>query len=257
MGLALYGTGIPTSRSTLTNEPWAKVVWFVHSPLADALNLAHFPASAPVALIVAVVILVGLMRHFPGSIPARSIRLAIAAALVPLSYLPSLLISESWSAYRTQVALTSLLALYAVSALQGFAGRLLNTARLTYLVAALAFGSCIAASAHVVKYFVLPQSIELALLRHQLDQVDAAARRALLIRQASPADSVAPAIAYDEFGMPSTASPWAPRPMAALLLRERHIDHRQLVITVCAPDAPLDAPRDTAIVDMRRLAAFK
>ena len=50
----------------------------------------------------------------------RAIRLALAAILLPLTYLPNLLVAENWSTYRTQVALTSLLWFYTAMALIGW-----------------------------------------------------------------------------------------------------------------------------------------
>jgi hypothetical protein len=108
-----------------------------------------------------------------------------------------------------------------------------------------------------VTYYVVPQSIELALMREQLRGLDPAVVQTLTIRQASWSDAIAPLVRYDEFGFPSTAASFALRPMAALLLRERGVDHRRLRIEVIPPEAELDSAPAGAVVDMRRLAAFR
>jgi hypothetical protein len=257
MGLAGYGAAVRPERSALTGDPWAKAIWFIGNPLRDSLNLANFPPSPAVATVVGVLILIGLERHFTGSVGERAVRLGLAAALVPLSYLPNLAIAESWSAYRTQVALTSLIALYTVFALHELLDRIFNSTRTTAMMAGLALASCVVASTRVVTYFVLPQSIELALLRDQIAQVDPATTHTIIVRQASWRDALTPSVAYDEFGVPSTVNAFAPACMAALLQRERHLDFRRFLFEVRPPEASLDATNGSSVIDMRRLATFR
>jgi hypothetical protein len=257
IGQALYPTAIAVSRSNLAPHVWPKAVWFVQTALRDALNLANFPASDRVATVVGALLLLGLFAVIRGPVGERLMKVGIALAIVPLSYLPNLLVAENWPAYRSQVALTSVVAIYALFALHRVLLHSVSATRYTVFAGLLAVVSCMSASFNVVTYFVLPQSLELAVMRNQLRQVDLGTVRTLYIRSADWRDHVTPVARYDEFGLPSTATSWSPRPIAALLLSEMDHDYRQFRIEVQPADSSLTARPDAAVIDMRKLSGFR
>ncbi len=66
------------------------------------------------------------------------------------------------------------------------------------------------AHSNVITYFVAPQKLELKLLSRQI--------RESALHTASPfASTLAPGMRYDEFGLPSSAQPWAYKPMINLI----------------------------------------
>src|SRR5262249_11935749 len=110
----VIGVGGPNSaRSTLVHDIPGKVSWFVRGPLYHSLSLFGLTPSPWVAVPVAVVATGGV------SLAVRRERLrplpvfAVGAALIPLSFLPNLVVSENSPTFRVQMALTSLVALYA------------------------------------------------------------------------------------------------------------------------------------------------
>lgn len=118
LGIKLFGSDYLTpDRSKLVTNPWAKLQWFVHEPLVNALNLYRIRATPRFALTVLVVIVAGLMFFFQGSWRVRIAKMAMALSLLPISYLPNLVTAENWASYRSQISLTSLVALYAGFAL--------------------------------------------------------------------------------------------------------------------------------------------
>lgn len=63
---------------------------------------------------------------------------------------------------------------------------------------------------------------------------------------------IAPGARYDEFGMPSSAKPWAPTAAVYLLLREIDPSRAELPIRLAPAGAPAPPP-GAFVVDMRRL----
>jgi hypothetical protein len=257
VGVAMYGSSLSSARKNVTAEPWTKITWFVQAPLKDALNLLWWPSSGPLAILVAALLVTGLLMHFRGTVRERLLGLAIALGLVPLTYLPNLVAGESWSAYRTQAALSGLIVVYGVLAVHGLAARWITRRTLSWGLAVATACSCVLASINVVTYFVHPQALELAVLREQLRRADISQARIVRIRRARWQDSVAPRARYDEFGLPSTVAPWTPRAMVALLLREMGTDDRRFRIEVIGPEDPLLPGQGVVLVDMRALARFK
>jgi len=120
-------------------------------------------------------------------------------------------------------------------------------------VAALA--SSMWAAHNVTLYFASPQFQELQFLHRQLAQADLAHARSIFIIGSRWTDSLAPTVRYGEFGMPSSAAPWAPQPMVYLVLRELSPEYANLPIEFMAPDRPIEPPRDAVVVDMRKLSS--
>jgi len=182
-------------------------------------------------------------------------QLALAVLLLPVTYLPNLVVEENWASYRTLVALDTLVLVYLALALWGYwqAFRWPAAARsLTALVSVAAIMSTGLAAHNVRTYFTIPQERELTFLRAHLIPVNLARSARLYLIGCTWQNSLAPKVRYDEFGLPSSAAPWAPRPMAYLVLQELAPEYRSLPIDVVPASAASEAPPPRALViDMR------
>src|SRR5215469_931820 len=278
LGKRKYGIGyIGPERAALNHDLIGKLRWFLFNPLLDALNLINLFPHRSIAVAVLCFISVGLFLYFQGRVRDRLANMFIAGLLVPVVYLPNLVIAENFSPYRTQIALTSLIAIYAFLALKGFVARFPYEKRAAVVDATMFATASIClfvAAYHVQVYFTRPQSVELEFMRQQLVHRGSGHTPSLIwIFGANPISPMAPGKRYDEFGLSSTAQPWAPGPEAILLLRSSNLLLTDVSIRVIVPE-PLDqpvvakwlaeqsihvsqagstAPPDALVVDMRNL----
>jgi hypothetical protein len=256
MPIALEGSGNTQARAQLVLDIPRKTHWFFTEALPNALNLAHVGGSGSIATGMALFILVGFLLYVSGSAMTRFGKLGIALLLVPLSYLPNLLVSEDWASHRSLVGLTTLVALYLGFAVCGYArlrkagGEKMAAA----VISCLALGCAFLASRNISLEFAVPQMLEYQVLRSELNA--GGLERALKIYFVQPCwcDSVAPLVRYDEFGLPSSAQPWVPVPMTFLALRDKGI---QLPVIVAPLNGPVDPPPDSLVVDLRKMKGYR
>lgn len=245
----LYGIAAPFSRASVSSNLMAKLVWFVGHPIKDAFSLALAPSSAIFSLAMGLFVGCGLWLSFVGRFKERAFKFGLAVLLLFLAYLPNLIAGENWSSYRTQIALTSLVAVYAVVALFGWL-KLIRSDVLFPVIGTItvaAFATC--AARNTLLEFAVPQAIEYRLaeayVRNKQEISDA--KRLTIV--ASPWQAtLAPLIAYDEFGVPSSNDIWAARAMLWLILQEHNSPSAALV-----PSAGLvtgkSVPTDGVTVD--------
>lgn len=216
----LWHSGAAVARTALVKDFGGKLVWFVSEPLRDALNLPFIQPRTIVAAGVACFTAVGLWLYWPGSIKARSARLLVAAALVPATYLPNLLVAENWASYRTQVALTSLLLVYAALAFVGWLRVFHKAAWLPAVMAAMTALCVLLANRNVMLYFVIPQSIEYRLFERALADLHNPSTPEIkrLDFYTARRWSLTDFARYDEFGLLSNSAAWVPPAMAWLIL---------------------------------------
>jgi hypothetical protein len=257
LGMALYGKeALSPERASLTSNIWDKVCWFFAQPILNALNIVNiFPESWP-ALIVALFIGIGLLLYFRGGVKERLLRSVVALAIIPLSYLPNLVVAENWASYRTQVALTSVIVVYFFLAGWGYGKALRHPATMPTLTAGLGFAalaSSLLAARNVSAYFAVPQSRELELMRARLAQSNLANLHGIYLICAGRQDSIAPGVRYDEFGLPSSSQPWTLAPMIYLLLREKNLEQAGIPIEIVPANEPMNPPHDALVIDMHEL----
>jgi hypothetical protein len=232
-----FGTAaLLPGRSKLCIDVLGKIKWFIRYPLIDSLNFLRLQNSLSFALRSGAFIAVGMLLYVRGSLKYLGISLGVALFLIPMAYLPNLLISESLSFYRTQTALMCLLVLYGMFAIKGYLKTFLCRGRaFTFiaLVSAILFG--LVAYSNVLNFFAVPQSLELNILRQQARGEFGPERvknPMLFDRQFS----FAPFICYDEFGMPSSAQDFDRKPLQVLL----KLEALQLANPIANPDPAVD-----------------
>jgi len=223
--------GTNAERNSLTHDVIGKIRWFLHDPLYHSLNLFDLTTSRWLTLFVAMVAIGGIfLLHREGM--SFLFCVGIAAVLIPLSFLPNLVVKENSPTYRTQVSLSSLLALYFCLGALGiwFRARdwlqqrvsdraLVATERLALAVsvAFVAAGALVAAR-NVTTLVVEPQMTELRMLRSQVAALPAGASRVGFV-QIGWNQGLVSRLFSDEF-VPSSSRPWTGEPAVLLILRE-------------------------------------
>ncbi|HUB24517.1 MAG TPA: hypothetical protein VL992_03735 [Tepidisphaeraceae bacterium] len=252
-GLIKYPQWARPERSGITADFAGKLRDFASFPLLDSLDLYSLRPSIGLAIVVAVILFTGLLFYFRGHVLRRLACLAVAAAILPVCCLVTILArGDSWS-YRTQIGLEWMMLALGWMALCGFR-RFIRPAP----VLAVATVICgVTAAYNVTMLIAWPQSVEQSLLRIALSQPDALEAQRIILLAPSWRDSPAPYGRYDEFGVPSLSEGWVPR--AAVNLIRREIDRRVTPLDVKAYrdftgpwTAPL--PPGTVLIDMRILA---
>src|SRR5262249_25676237 len=256
--LVFYGHRLSPARAHLVQDVWGKALWFFRQPLMNALNLAKLSPKRWLAKAVALFIVGGLSQYFRGDVKGRLRQGMAAASLLPLSYLPNLVVEENWSSYRTLPALTSLVVVYVFLALWGY-GKLLRgltfTPVLTAVLGCAALASSLLAAYNVHAYFARPQLLELNLMRSQLARQDLAQASGIYIIGSKWQNFLAPAVRYDEFGYPSSSTLWAPKSAVYLLLRELSPERGNIPIELAPVGGSISPPPAALVVDMRKLSS--
>ncbi|MBM4257742.1 MAG: hypothetical protein FJ147_17855 [Deltaproteobacteria bacterium] len=247
-------------RARLTGDISSKMSWFVQEPLLCTLNFMNLFPRWWISVGMAFFIIGGVMLYFHGAIKERLWKVLMCCFLIPISYLPNLVAAENWAAYRTQSALAALVAVYVFFALWGY-GRTVTRSRsiltVTTVLCVIAWISVLWARHNVKTYFAHPQVLELAWLHHQLVQVDFSHIKSISIIRSRGEDLLAPASRYDEFGFPSSAAAWVPKPMVYLLLREMQPQWADLPIETVSPNGPFSPPANALVIDMRNIATAR
>ena len=254
------------NRSTLTHDLVGKARWFLGQPLYRSLNLFDLTPSLWFAALVAAVaaggILLWLVRR--GARPVLYI--VVGLILIPLCYLPNLAVRDNWAPYRTQVSISSLIALYLcfgaialwlsvrdwlrrrVSRNALAAGELLALACSAAFVAVSVFF----AAKNVTTLIVEPHVTEQRLLRSQVAALPAGVQRIAFV-ETSWYLGLTTQVVYDEFGLATSVRPWALEPSVDLILREegRLPPHQPgPIVDVYAPETST-LPSDEPVIDLR------
>lgn len=239
------------SRTALATNIAQKLSWFVSIPLIDGLNFISITASQTVTILFGVFIFIGLSVFILKDNKSKPKKAMLSFALIPMSYLPNLIVDENLASYRTQSALSSLLTLYAAVALVAWL-RLFRIPRFAPVVALVALlSSAGVARNNVITEFVNPQTAELKLVSRYLKMHtnNLKGAKQIYIVPSHWQETLAPVVRYDEFGMPSSADQWVPKGMVWLLLKSEHEPTASKLST--AKVGPLSAaPKGSTVVDL-------
>jgi hypothetical protein len=230
---AVGNTSPNAARSAFTHDVVGKAHWFFSHPLYRSLSLFELTPSRWVTALVVVLAVGGivpwLLRH--GSRPLLYV--VTGATLIPLSFLPNLVVEDSNSfVFRTGIALTSLLALYACLGLLGMLLLLrdwlqprlsvhaLVVAERSALAVSAALVAAIAfvASSNVTTLVVEPQNTELRIIRSHVAALPTGVSRVGFVQIGW--DQGITSWYSDELGLASSARPWSPGAAVPLILRE-------------------------------------
>ena len=229
------GKGAPNAaRNALVTHVGAKARWFVDAALYQALNLTDLTPVLWLAVCVAALGVIGIPLLLVNRRIARPpLWVGVGLALIPLCYIPNLVVTESVPFYRTQAAITSLVALYASLGAVGIwltvrdwlrprvATRTLATLERAAFVlpVALVGVSTFVAARNVSTLFVEPQATELRLMRSAVAALPDGVSRVGFV-ETSWYQGMTRVERYDEFGLPSSGQPWVPQSAVLLILHE-------------------------------------
>ncbi len=238
-------------RGDLEFAPLAKAGWFVLYPLPHALNLWKLHPNLYLALGLLIALVAGLFLHLRAT-EGRWLRVTLALLLLPLCYLPNLIVVENRSSFRTMPALAVLVLVYYLVILRGQLGATRPALYRVALAVLLAVG-LFSAGTGPLRLIAQPQVRELAALRATLSGLPPT-YAAIGVTPASFRDALAPRVLYEEFGYPSTAEPFATE-STYFVLRELRpgVDTASLRVW---PAADAGQPLDTIIDWGRELRAF-
>jgi hypothetical protein len=228
--LGEHATG--ATRNTLVHDARGKVDWFVHSPLYQAANLFGLVPTRWVAALVAIVTIVGMLLLL-GRCARPFLYATVAIILVPLTFLPNLIVEENSPTFRVQEALTGLLALYAALGAIGIwlevrrllrprlhRTRLVLVERAAFVLAAgVVAVSAVYACNNVLRLFADPQMTELRLLRSQVAALPTGVQRVAFV-QTGYTQGLTKLALVGEFGVPTTTQIFNLEPSVLLLLHE-------------------------------------
>ena len=223
-----------TERAEVTTDLYHKIGRFVAQPVSQSCLpfwfTNHWSNETRVAIgavVLALLVPLGTLLWLEGCIANRLLRAMGLLLLVPLSYLPNLMVASDFFPYRTRAAIApAVLLLLVLATCGGLRWSLPNDARRRNASwVALAAVFCLAltfARQHVTSGFVVPSQIEWAVVR---SEVLRESRREPHPKQVVflMADSSRPLTArfvYDEFGYVSSSHEWTCRGMTGLAVAD-------------------------------------
>jgi hypothetical protein len=260
------------ARNTLTNDLGGKVHWFFHTPLYQGLNLFDLTPSRWLAALVAVVAAAGMLLLIRRRCASPLLYIGVGIVLIPLTFLPNLVVAENSPTFRVQVALTSLIALYACLGAIGIwltarawlqrrvSGRALTaTERVAYAFAVAVVGlSALSATNNVTTLFAEPQMTELRLLRGQVSSLPSDVTRVAFV-QTGYTQGLTKLALVGEFGVPTTTQLFNLEPSVLLLLHEEgRLPTNGLRPTVdIYPWTATTLPKNEPVVDLRGMQRLR
>jgi hypothetical protein len=260
-GQTLFGTGLlHPLRSQLVADVPKKMVWFVEEPLVNALNWVLLFPRIWVAIPVAIIVILGLLLYFEGTDVERLGQLAIALMILPLSYLPNLIVAENWSSYRTLSALSAVIVVYMFFALAGYVKlrrRFGAVPPAAGLLAAPALLACIIASYNVQTYFASPLYRERMWIHEQLRSADLTLTPGIYVLPSEWYHSIAPDVRYDEFGFPFSARNYSLKAAVSQSVNELRFSKVGIPIEIAASEGPRQPPPGFLLLDMRKIWSLK
>jgi hypothetical protein len=111
IGVHFWG-GTVAGRTKLVHDVVGKLHWFWNEPLVNTLALFNVNPTISVSLAVAIVAGAGILLLHTAEGKAALAFLVLAAAFLPIAYLPNLAIQENFASYRSTGALAALVTLY-------------------------------------------------------------------------------------------------------------------------------------------------
>ena len=259
-------------RATLAHDVAGKARWFFEQPLYRSLNLFDLTPSRWLAALVASIAAGGILLWLLRRSSQPLLYITVGMILIPLSYLPNLVVQDMWPPFRTQVSISSLIALYTCLGALGMwltlrdwllprvSGNALKAAERAALAISVAFVSASAflAAKNVTTLIVEPQMTELRMLRSQVAALPAGVPRVAFV-ETDWHGGMTNLVVYDEFGLASSVRPWALEPAVDLVLREEGRlapNAPQPIVDVYGSDTTT-FPKGEPVVDLRGLQRLR
>ncbi len=244
-----------SNRSGLTTEPLYKFYWFVQKPMIDSLSLSIILVEekirSAIACGVGIFIFIGWICQIK-RIKRNSERLFFMCfflLLLPLAYLPNLVVSQSWPAFRTQGVLGSVIIFYLFWSIKSVFHKVASDAIMIGLVMVF----IVTAYNNVTYGFINPQKQELNLIKNALTKAMAQASKKLVLIRSHWKDSLSLRGRYDEYGLPSTYPKPVSERFLKVLLRETFSESDDIAIKSYKHDEKFIVGADETVIDAGKI----
>ena len=203
----LFYNGEKIARTALAFNLIEKLKWFVSEPLPHAESLLVIPYFQNSNILLGTFLVVMLVGSGVFG-KNRWIALIVFLALIPISYLPNLVIKESWASNRTLVGL-ELLSLFiwtlALEQTSLLIKKKYDVGTIVMFLAAI-YG-VISASRNITQEFAQPNSIEWSYAVHSARKFSGV--ESVCVKRSDWSDSLARFYSYDDFGIPAGFALWS------------------------------------------------
>ena len=254
----------------LTTDVLGRLKWFMREPLVNALNLWNIFPKTSYAIIAFIFILSGglisirdVIKHYRNgkkgeNFVRRFLNLFLFLLLLILSFLPNLLASGEAPFYRCSTALTSIILLTLLWAIQQWLSVFPKPSQPFILTFILFIGfiyGVLQAQKTVLYDRVIPSSIEFNYIKHIFKKTD--------LNQYKQIYFIRPQLfnlkyRYDEFAAPSTHFPQDSVGITLCVARElgkenQVYSNRMKITSATYPPTESDLKESTLIIDMTKL----
>ena len=222
-------------RGEITSDYITKLGRFVLQPVGQSsvpyFFVNHWNKWQMFAVEVAILgvwVPLGLWFRLEGAPTLRIVRIVGLYALVPLTYIPNLIVASDYFPLRTRPAISVAILFLMLLAAAGYLRRLIaeqqRRQRIAGVGLAVAFGVAFAlARYHLDEYFFLPSRIEWDVVRADVQRSfetgPAQPERVVFVMPDSE-KPVAPRFIYSEFGYLSASCNWATEGMTAMAVKD-------------------------------------
>jgi hypothetical protein len=265
-------------RGEITTDYVTKLGRFVLQPVGQSCLPYFFvnhwtkwgnvlPTIFPVEVaILGILVPLGLWFRLDGSPTQRALRILALYALVPVTYLPNLIVASDHFPLRTRPAISVAVLFLMLLAVSGYLRRWFaeepRRQRIAGVGLALTFGVAFAMTRfHLHDYYFVPSRIERdvvgAEVKQAVDTGPAQPERVVFVMPDSE-KPVAPRFIYDEFGYLSASCHWATEGMTAMAVQDVAPDkmtafRRAKFVNVPREEPPPRRERGDWVIDARKL----
>ncbi len=256
-----------------------KLFWFLFSPLKNALNLWNIFPTYKMGIFVGIIIVAGLLsgsRHAILQVIKErrlnllwkhSLRMFFIIIVILLSYLPNLLVVESWATYRTLISLAAVIYLLLCCGfiniveffkfVPEFSGKIRNSL-ITVILIMFTINATYLAHDNVNRYFATLQSKEFSYIKDSIRKygtADLSEVSKIYVRKPNKKNFIKRGFIY-EFGQISSLKNWAIIPMVRLALYESGVNNK-ISIRIGKSIAPLPEHENVLVIDMTKFKPFQ
>ncbi|MNL12463.1 hypothetical protein D3C87_1333300 [compost metagenome] len=176
------------------------------------------------------------------------------------SFLPNLIVKESWNCFRIQYALTGVVAVYAFFAIEGFSTLLKGAIPkriFLFLVPFAALISIVVAGQNVRDVLVYSQLKEYNWLNERLSVVKSGRFERICVVPHDSWDALVERPRFDEVGIPALKVSWVRPFIVAVILREHGVDPTRYSVDFVEPAEQAPTGNGILVIDASEIARRK
>jgi len=258
------------ARGTFSKIDTDLIRWFIRYPVNDSLDFWHIPHKTNTINYILLTIIIGIFIDIKNQVKAgyqavisRSIRWCYFLIVIPLSYLPNLLVDDHWRCYRTITPLSTLLlfvflysSIQIINLLQARFSTLLKLNLKTILLTSLNVIFMATAHYSVTNYVVLPAKIELQTVKSKIRKITSKKYREIHYIAPYWKTRVSAIKPVGEFGMLSSHMGNVPYGIIRYSLVTLGLDDSYIITRSFSDNPKTQHKDDTFVIDMRDIANY-